>query len=96
MRDITIKLETLAPQEAIWLRKMLMDEISDCRDDIDNNELWIKGAKDKDEVIGYQANIQMIKDYIETLKTIKTVLEGEWLKDDVMINGRENRDDDKK
>lgn len=96
MRDITIKLENVSSTELLWMRKMLMDEISDCRDDIDNNELWIKGAKDKEEIIGYQANIQMIKDYIETLKTIKTVLEGEWLKDDVMINGREKRDDYKK
>lgn len=77
MKDITIKLENVSSTELIWLRKMLIDEISDCREDINNNELWIKGAKDKEEIIGYQANIQMIKDYIETLEKIKKALEEE-------------------
>ena len=75
MRDVTIKLENVSSTEIIWLRKMLMGEISDCQDDIEKIEFWIKDAKDKKAVLSYQANIQLLKDHIEALTTIKKALE---------------------
>lgn len=81
MYRIKIQLDDISSTEAMLLRKMIKSEIEASYGMIDNIERWLAEATDKEDRIGYAANIQIRLDYIKILemlfKSFETELEDE-------------------
>lgn len=58
-------------QEFIREKKDIDEEIKQVQGTIDNEELWKRGSKDKEEADMHQGNIDELKEYLEWLEDRK-------------------------
>ena len=65
---ITINLSGASDNVKEWFKQMLEDEIDDIKGTIENEELWIKGARDAEESALFEENKKEHEEYLEYLK----------------------------
>lgn len=65
MKDLNIVLDRqlVGEMQKHWLKTMISDEIDDIDGTIDNEQLWLKGSKDEEEVMLMTDNIKQHNDY---------------------------------
>ena len=65
---ITINLSGASDNVKEWFKQMLEDEIDDIKGTIENEELWIKGARDEEESAMFEENKKEHEEYLEYLE----------------------------
>lgn len=73
--EIDIPDEYLGEMQKHWLHFMLTKEINDTRCDIDNQNLWIKGAVTEEQVEMYRQNKYDLIKYYEILRIIEKAMD---------------------
>lgn len=55
--------------------KIIQEELDDTKTNITNNNLWLKGASNKDEEMSHINNIRMFEEYEKRIKFFKDMLD---------------------
>lgn len=55
--------------------KIIQEELDDTKTNITNNNLWLKGASNKDEEMSHINNIRMLEEYEKRIKFFKDMLD---------------------